>query len=204
MTTPDGSRMLRIGDAERMAAASALGDHFAAGRLDQAELDERLSRAYAARTYDDLEPLFVDLPEPHPARPVLTGQVVDPPKPAPRAPWPVFVPPLVAARRLPVALRVLKTAVAILLAMVIVGTILTLLPLILLLMVLSGPGRRQRHRQRWQRWQERAAGRPPWGGDNGAWFQFGYSGRDWSHTARPRNGYPRHGLPDQRPHRRKH
>lgn len=58
-----------IGHAERESAANALGEHFAAGRLDQHEFDERAGAAYAARTYADLDVLFTDLPKPHPARP---------------------------------------------------------------------------------------------------------------------------------------
>lgn len=54
----------RIGDAERDRAASALSDHFAAGRLDRDEFDARLTAAYGARKAADLEPLFRDLPEP--------------------------------------------------------------------------------------------------------------------------------------------
>jgi len=75
---PAGS--LRIGDAERLTAVTALGDHFAAGRLDQDELDERTATAFAARTFADLEPLFADLPDPHPKRPAYAA-------PAPTA-WP--------------------------------------------------------------------------------------------------------------------
>ena len=54
---------LRIGDAEREAAISALGDHYAAGRLTHAEFDQRTSQAFAARTNADLWPLFRDLPD---------------------------------------------------------------------------------------------------------------------------------------------
>jgi len=57
---------LRIGDAERDAAISALGEHFAAGRLNHQEYDERTSAAWTARTAADLTALFVDLPAPHP------------------------------------------------------------------------------------------------------------------------------------------
>jgi hypothetical protein len=67
--SPQGG--LRIGDAERDAASKALGDHYAAGRLSHAELDERTSAAWAARTRADLAPLFADLPPPHGE--VLTG-----------------------------------------------------------------------------------------------------------------------------------
>ena len=55
---------LRIGDAEREAAASALGDHFASGRLTRDEYDERSSQVWSAKTNSDLWPLFLDLPSP--------------------------------------------------------------------------------------------------------------------------------------------
>jgi len=53
---------LRIGDAERDRAIAALGDHFAAGRLNTEEFEQRVDQAIQARFNDDLEPLFVDLP----------------------------------------------------------------------------------------------------------------------------------------------
>jgi hypothetical protein len=53
---------MRVSDAEREAAAAELREHFASGRLDQAELDERLSAVFAARTRGDLNALFADLP----------------------------------------------------------------------------------------------------------------------------------------------
>ena len=56
---------LRIGDAERDAAVSALGEHYAAGRLTKEEFDERSGRAWSARTEADLTPLFSDLPSAH-------------------------------------------------------------------------------------------------------------------------------------------
>jgi Domain of unknown function (DUF1707) len=55
---------MRIGDADREAAVSALGEHYASGRLTKEEYDERSSTAYAARTSSDLWPLFNDLPRP--------------------------------------------------------------------------------------------------------------------------------------------
>jgi hypothetical protein len=58
---------VRIGHAERERAATLLGEHFAAGRLDMAEFDERIQRVYAARTAGELEPLFADLPDTRPA-----------------------------------------------------------------------------------------------------------------------------------------
>lgn len=52
----------RIGDAERHDATARLGDHFAAGRLDHEEYDERLDAIWSARTGADLDQVFWDLP----------------------------------------------------------------------------------------------------------------------------------------------
>lgn len=52
----------RIGDVEREAALTALGEHYAAGRLAKEEYDERSDLALRARTHADLTPLFDDLP----------------------------------------------------------------------------------------------------------------------------------------------
>ncbi|MDQ1681073.1 MAG: hypothetical protein QOI42_1932 [Frankiaceae bacterium] len=61
MSRPFATSM-RIGDAEREAAVSALNRHFAEGRLTTVEHDERISLALAARTDTDLDKLFADLP----------------------------------------------------------------------------------------------------------------------------------------------
>lgn len=53
---------MRVSDAEREAAAAELQEHFASGRLNQEELDERLAAAFAAKTRGDLDALFTDLP----------------------------------------------------------------------------------------------------------------------------------------------
>jgi hypothetical protein len=53
---------LRAGDTDRAAVATVLGRHMADGRLTVAEYDERVARAYAARTYGDLAELTADLP----------------------------------------------------------------------------------------------------------------------------------------------
>ncbi|MEV5827734.1 DUF1707 domain-containing protein [Spirillospora sp. NPDC052242] len=77
---------LRIGDAERDAVVVALHDHFAAGRLDRAELDERMDAALAAKTRGDLRALVRDLPPPH----GLPEAAQDRPRPAPvpgQVPW---------------------------------------------------------------------------------------------------------------------
>jgi len=55
---------IRVSDADRAAVAEQLGVHYADGRLDQAEFDERISRTMAAKTRGDLAGLFDDLPDP--------------------------------------------------------------------------------------------------------------------------------------------
>jgi hypothetical protein len=76
---------MRIGDAERDAAAADLGEHFTAGRLTLDELHERLESVFAAKTIGQLARIMSDLPGPgrlpglarlarHPATPVMTGQ----------------------------------------------------------------------------------------------------------------------------------
>ena len=60
---------MRASDADREAVTTRLRDHFAEGRLTQAELDERVSAALSAKTYGDLRPLTVDLPGPAPVPP---------------------------------------------------------------------------------------------------------------------------------------
>jgi hypothetical protein len=65
-----GGTQVRVGDAEREQAVSALGEHYVAGRLTKDELDERADRAWSARTSGDLAPLFRDLPALPPPAPV--------------------------------------------------------------------------------------------------------------------------------------
>jgi hypothetical protein len=66
---------LRAADTDRAAVATVLGEHMSAGRLTLDEFDERLSRAYAARTFGELDELTADLPAvsstraPEPVRP---------------------------------------------------------------------------------------------------------------------------------------
>jgi hypothetical protein len=60
---------LRIGDEERSKAAELLSDHLAEGRLSQSEFNDRLGLVLNARTAQDLEPVFIDLPGPNPGRP---------------------------------------------------------------------------------------------------------------------------------------
>lgn len=63
---------LRIGDAERDEAIRELGDHFAAGRLEREEFDERSATAMRARVRGDLDTLFTDLPRAKVSAPVAS------------------------------------------------------------------------------------------------------------------------------------
>ncbi|GAA0829989.1 DUF1707 domain-containing protein [Streptosporangium amethystogenes subsp. fukuiense] len=53
---------LRVSHAEREAVVARLNEAAAEGRIDLAELDERLEQALTAKTYADLAPLTADLP----------------------------------------------------------------------------------------------------------------------------------------------
>lgn len=57
-----GAPPVRASDAERDATAEVLRAAFAEGRLARAELDERLTAAYAAKSRADLQGLTGDLP----------------------------------------------------------------------------------------------------------------------------------------------
>jgi len=66
MATTSG---LRIGDADREAAAEALREHFALGRLTMEEFQHRVELVFAAKTDRDLAAISRDLPA---AAPSLT------------------------------------------------------------------------------------------------------------------------------------
>lgn len=90
MGTPE-PRPIRIGNTEREQAVQALGDHFAQGRLEPQEFEERTTAAYAARTAGELDVLFADLPvapRPEPAG----GQYPTVRSPAPLPGVPVAAP----------------------------------------------------------------------------------------------------------------
>jgi hypothetical protein len=57
---------MRVGDAEREAAAAELREHYASGRLTLEELNERVDKVFAARTRGDLNALMTDLPSARP------------------------------------------------------------------------------------------------------------------------------------------
>ncbi|WP_329002993.1 DUF1707 domain-containing protein [Kribbella sp. NBC_00709] len=77
-------KRVRIGDAERDQAVSLLSEHFVAGRLTQAEFEERSEQATRSRYNDDLEPLFDDLPTSTEVQVAQTGW----PARSPRRPGP--------------------------------------------------------------------------------------------------------------------
>jgi DNA-binding transcriptional ArsR family regulator len=54
---------VRVGDADRDAAAAALGEHFAQGRLTLDELSARLDAALTATTFGELSRAACDLPD---------------------------------------------------------------------------------------------------------------------------------------------
>ena len=61
---------MRASNADRDSVVADLGEHFQAGRLTAAELDERTGLALTARTYGELTELLADLPAARPAPPV--------------------------------------------------------------------------------------------------------------------------------------
>ena len=62
MTLPPPDPRLRAGDGDRDAVAEQLREAHAEGRLTIEELEDRLGKTYAARTFADLAPLTADLP----------------------------------------------------------------------------------------------------------------------------------------------
>jgi Domain of unknown function (DUF1707) len=74
---------LRAADADRAAVATVLGRHMSAGRLTMDEYDERLARAYAAKTYGELDEITADLP---------STELAPRPAPAPAAASPACAP----------------------------------------------------------------------------------------------------------------
>jgi hypothetical protein len=77
-------RGLRAADADRESVAEVLREQHLAGRLDTDELQERLDRVYAAKTYSELDAVVVDLPV-RPSRPGSGSRV-------PRRPWFALLP----------------------------------------------------------------------------------------------------------------
>jgi hypothetical protein len=84
---------LRASDAERDLVAAELGQHYQAGRLDQAEFDQRIGAALSARTQRDLTVLLADLPPDLPR----AGTTAVTARPAGPVRWLPLVPLLFAA-----------------------------------------------------------------------------------------------------------
>ena len=74
MAAPDPAQ--RAGDADRDATAAVLREAFAEGRITQSELEDRLDKVHAAKTYGELAPITADLPAHTPVPP--TSQEPDP------------------------------------------------------------------------------------------------------------------------------
>ncbi len=86
---PEGIRQMRCSDEDRELVARVLGNAFAEGRLTREEHEERITQAYGARTFGDLNPLVADLvpvahqfPAPRSPQPVAA-------RPGPRPPLPL-------------------------------------------------------------------------------------------------------------------
>lgn len=82
MLGPMGHEGMRAGDSDRQKVADQLKTALDEGRLDLNEYDERVQRAYAARTYGELDGLLDDLPG---TVPVQRAQVSPHRPPAPAA-----------------------------------------------------------------------------------------------------------------------
>jgi len=68
-----GREEMRAADADRQRVADQLRVALEEGRLDLHEYDERLQRAYAAKTYGDLDGLLADLPGSRAAQPPVVA-----------------------------------------------------------------------------------------------------------------------------------
>jgi hypothetical protein len=96
---------LRASDADRERFVEALRQHHVDGRLSAEELAERTERAYAARTFGDLDALATDLPPLHSPGPAAAAA----PPPAPAAGPPSQARPP-GARRAAAKAALLRTA----------------------------------------------------------------------------------------------
>jgi len=76
---PADPRQLRAADTDRDRAADLLRQAAAEGRITFDELDERISQAYAAKTFADLEALTSDLPGPGVSAPAPAARRYQPP-----------------------------------------------------------------------------------------------------------------------------
>jgi hypothetical protein len=63
LSGPADRSVMRVSDADREQAAEVLREAAGQGRISMDELDERLERAYGAKTYADLAAITHDLPQ---------------------------------------------------------------------------------------------------------------------------------------------
>jgi hypothetical protein len=75
---------MRASDADRERVVERLRTALQEGRLDLGEYDERMQRAYAAKTYGDLDGLLTDLPV---ASPPVPAAPAEPKRKNPTAEW---------------------------------------------------------------------------------------------------------------------
>lgn len=159
---------LRASDADRQQAVEDLGKHFADGRLDTDEYDQRVRRAYAATYTDEFPELFGDLPgSRRSGHPFGTGffTVNSGALSAPDAPWrksfgAVRARPGNRGMTLP---RAVLTALGILfaigMAMVVVGVLVHLIvPIGIIALIVMLVGRRHQSRRPGMRQQSRRYG----------------------------------------------
>jgi hypothetical protein len=164
---------IRIADADREQVAARLREHFAEGRLNQDELDERIAATFSAKTAGDLRRVMADLPGPAPESPPWAGPpwAGGPWAGGPRAAGPWAGGPHVGYRRrrpriLPLLLLVLIAVLVLPGAGLVVGMLLKLLLLFWLVAIVAGiiAAVSFRHRMRrywrsgpgsyWERFQE--------------------------------------------------
>jgi len=85
---PEGPARTRASDADRELAVAALRRHWRAGRLDETELEDRVSSALAGRTLGELRKLLEDLPgEPPAKRRTMPGRRGEPALHGPPSHW---------------------------------------------------------------------------------------------------------------------
>jgi hypothetical protein len=99
---------IRISDADRDRIVERLREHYAEGRLNSDELDERVTAALSAKTYGDLRAVMTDLPEPETVGAAGAAGPAGAPGPAGplgpvgwQSPWMAGGRPIVAFRRGP-------------------------------------------------------------------------------------------------------
>lgn len=92
-----GSSSIRASDAERAEVTELLSKHYSEGRLDKAELDERMEQAMKAKTRGELSALLNDLPRAPQAQPPVPAPVQHPVPLLPLLLFPLFMVALVSA-----------------------------------------------------------------------------------------------------------